>query len=237
MIRSLLSCILLLRVANADRVGYKTRGLATAKADGSKSKGMSTSTTTDKSKKQNATSTTTAAGKGSTSSSSSTLLYGSPSIVSGSNYDKSNDQSNDRSNDPSNDVEMATITPPCLYSYYMFLLSEGNTTTTVFGETVESPVYEKNTGKNVAYYQHAALLHDNGECDVYGMIAFDLDREDNTYKSHLYLQGSCAASTQAITGGTGRFECAIGTLTYDYPAVSKYGYVEAKICGAGCTCK
>jgi hypothetical protein len=247
MFRTLFSFSLLLLLVQANnRFGHRTRALGTDKSDESTPKGgKSASTTassgTPKGGKSATTSTASSSsedmpkgkGKGSAPApapapapSTGGKGKGSPTPAAPAPAPE------EASMDASMDAEPAKASL-CVTHVYKYLIMAANVTSNDVGEVVESFVLDAKTGEFVAYYQHSATYHESTDCDYHGMVGFDWDGE--MYPSQLFLQGTCSGESDAITGGTGKYECATGTMTYDEPEGDEYGYVTTKLCGAGCS--
>jgi hypothetical protein len=119
----------------------------------------------------------------------------------------------------------------CVFYHYKYVATV-NTTANAVGETFEIPVYSNETGELVAHYQYSATSHDSGDGDYIAVLGYDLN--DDGYQSQIFMQGTYMGAFDAITGGTGRFECAQGSLTGEYYG-GEYAYATLKVCGAGCS--
>jgi hypothetical protein len=93
---------------------------------------------------------------------------------------------------------------------------EGGFSKTAVGSTLTFPVYEYYTGELIGTYTKSSTdIFVGGEfadCTITGSynLGFD-DSLEYPFVSQIMLSGTCLGTTNAITGGTGKYACAAGS--------------------------
>jgi hypothetical protein len=129
-------------------------------------------------------------------------------------------------------------TPNCRNVSYKFFYEEVNAGrhSNVNVDTLEYALYNVTTEEYAGYYQDASTFGspDNfKECVFYAVYSFDMD-DTLTYHSQILTMGSCAGSSNAVIGGTGRFGCVTGYDSFRDTGSTIFGIVDLHVCSAEC---
>jgi hypothetical protein len=113
-------------------------------------------------------------------------------------------------------------------------LSAGSTETAV-GETTALPLYDYYTDEPLGTYtESATIIFVGGEgvdCTFTGSFNLDVDASlEYPFVSQVMVAGTCLGLTSAITGGTGKYACASGELTFIFVNGEDSGVADLTIC-------
>jgi len=83
---------------------------------------------------------------------------------------------------------------------------------TAVGNTLYFPIYSPDDlSTPVGYYEdESTLLPAQSDCIFSGAVSFDYNDEQESFESQITVSGSCSASLNSVTGGSGAYACSSG---------------------------
>ena len=102
------------------------------------------------------------------------------------------------------------------------------------GETSSFPFYDMGTMKEIGLFTDVASIMQDGECVFTGVLSTDYNEETSSFDSQMTITGTCSGAFNAITGGTGGFDCARGFQSFTEAPSENFYASTINIC-VGCS--
>jgi hypothetical protein len=137
--------------------------------------------------------------------------------------------------DLTRNLARSSSSPGCETMKIKWYNDKVNVTETSYGLNIDIPIHLRETGELIARYQSSHMFHKDSdcECDVIGTATFYKD--GRLSGSQIRFMATCCSPYYSIVGGTGKYECAMGSLRVYEKEGRAYDFGELHICGAGCS--